>query len=804
MAANNPALTIKVNVDASGAVTGFDTVTRKSRDLGKAAKDAAAGVDVGDAANKKLGESSGRLAGIMEKASAGFGKFKAGIAALAVPATIAVGAISGVAVAAGKLAADAEQNVGAVGTVFGQASNKVLDFSKNASNSVGMSASSYNKLAASIGGSLKQAGYDQDTLAKKTHELMLASADLSSVFGGDAVEAAGAMGAAFRGEFDPLERFGIFLNQNAVNMELARTGQDKLTGAALEAAKKQATQNLIMKQAADYQGNFAREADTAAGAQQRMRAALQDAGAELGTMLLPLMVKGAQMLKEFIGVAQRNPAAVKAVAVGVSVLAVAILALNAAMSVNPLVLLAIAIAAVVAGLVYAYQKVGWFKAAVDTIAGALMSFFRGAWTVIKVVADGIGSAFSALWPAIKAGAAAVAGFFASAWEGIKGGAAAVGAFISGVWEVITAGAAAVTGAFAVIWDGITAYASFMVGIWAAAWEAVKAGVSAVVGFVVGVWQSITSFLVPIIDAVRGLFSALWGLVGALAELAVAVVMRVWGAVVGWINATVVQPIVAFFSAAWAAVTAAVSVAVAIVRAVWAAAWSFINGSIIQPLRAAFSAAWATVTAATNAAVGVIRGVLSAAWSFINGSVIQPIRSVFSAAWAAVSSAASAAMGTVTGAVNRVRSVVDSVTGAITGAFRGAWNSVVGVVQGAVDRIAGIIQRIRSMIDGVTGSVRGITGMVRGGRDGVGVMRPDDPASILPGQPFYLTAAAMLPTLSAGWGRTGGPRAADAPPAVVNHNLTQNIEVRDTDDARLVARLAADEWRWATTARAVQA
>ena len=39
---------------------------------------------------------------------------------------------------------------------------------------------------------------------------------------------------------------------------------------------------------------------------------------------------------------------------------------------------------------------------------------------------------------------------------------------------------------------------------------------------------------------------------------------------------------------------------------------------------------------------------------------------------------------------------------------------------------------------------------------------------------------------------------------MNHNLTQNIEVRDTDDARLVARLAADEWRWATTARAVQA
>ena len=719
--ANTAALTIKVTADTSAAVTGLDQVARKQRDLGKAAKDTAGDLGGADTASKKVGESTGRLAGVFDKAGVAAGKFKAGVGQLAAPAKMAIVAIGGIAVAAGKMAADAEQNVGAVRTVFGDAAGQVEGYSRTAANAVGMSASSYNQLAAATGGALKQAGYSQDELAKKTHGLMVASADLASVFGGDATEAAGAMGAAFRGEFDSLERFGVFLNQNAVDMELARTGQDKLTGAALEAAKKQATYNLIMKQAGQYQGNFAREANTAAGAQQRMRAAFQDAAAGLGEMLLPVMTRGAQLLAQFIGIAQRNPAAVKAIAIGVLALAAAIVVLNVAMAANPIMLIAVAIGLVVAGLVYAYQRFAWFREAVNGV-----------------------------WAAIKLG-----------WEGLKLVFAAVVSALSAAWEVIKGVASAVGGFFSAVWAAVQAYVSFMVGIYAAAWNAIKAGAMAVVNAIVAVWSGIVGFFAPIVNAVIGLFRSLWGLVGALAGLAVAVVTRVWGTVFG-----------------------------------------FINSTVIQPIRAAFSAVWAAVQAATSAVVGAIRSLWAAFWGWLNGSVIQPIRSAFSAVWAAVTGIVSSAVGTITGVINRIRSTVAAVAGAIAGPFRSAWGTVTGIVQGAVDRIAGMINRIRGMIDSVTGAVGRITSVVRGARGGLGVLRPEDPAQVLPGQPFFLTAAQLLPVGGSTWGRSGTPTAGGSTTVNNYHQLEQHIEVRDTDDARLVARLAADEWRWATTARAV--
>lgn len=193
---------------------------------------------------------------------------------------------------AGKAAAEAEQNFGAVNTVFKNAASTVHDYAKTSAQSVGLSSSAYESLAASIGGSLSKAGYSQDELAQKTHGLISAGADLSSVFGGDAAGAAEAMGAALRGEFDSLEQYGVFMSAATVEARMAADGTDKLTGAAFEQAKQQAIVNEIMAQAGVYNGNFAREADTAAGAQQRAKAEFENAAATLGTLLLPAMTAG--------------------------------------------------------------------------------------------------------------------------------------------------------------------------------------------------------------------------------------------------------------------------------------------------------------------------------------------------------------------------------------------------------------------------------------------------------------------------------------------------------------------------------
>lgn len=443
-------------------------IVSESKDFGKGFKDAESRVGKFEASTKKLGSSMRELEA---------------------PAMVTTAAIGAAMLKAGDLAATAEQNVGAVQTVFGDAATSVLKWADDSADAVGMSTSSYNELASSIGGSLRSAVKDQDELASKTNELINASADLSSVFGGTAPEAAAAMGAALRGEFDSLERFGVFLNMAAVEAELARTGQDKLSGAALDAAKKQAIQNLIMEQAAQYQGNFAREADTTAGAQQRAAAAFENAATELGENLLPYLTMAAEILSEFATWISENTQLVMIIAGVIGGFAVAILAVNGAirayqtittiataaqaawnmaMSANPIALLVIAIAALVAGIIWAYNNVEWFRNGVDaafafirTVIDNVTAFFTYAWLQAtlwvqrKIQAWQI--AFQIILQAARQIINNVVEFFRNVWDGavghIKGVIESFGRIVDGIFNGIRNVISNVVGFFRRSWDG---------------------------------------------------------------------------------------------------------------------------------------------------------------------------------------------------------------------------------------------------------------------------------------------------------------------------------------------------------------
>jgi hypothetical protein len=72
----------------------------------------------------------------------------------------------------------------------------------------------------------------------------------------------------------------------------------------------------------------------------------------------------------------------RAYAVGSGIATAAQWLWNAAMSANPIVLVAIAVAGLVAGIVIAYQKVGWFRTAVDAVWGALKTAGEWLWNVV--------------------------------------------------------------------------------------------------------------------------------------------------------------------------------------------------------------------------------------------------------------------------------------------------------------------------------------------------------------------------------------------------------------------------------------
>lgn len=75
--------------------------------------------------------------------------------------------------------------------------------------------------------------------------------------------------------------------------------------------------------------------------------------------------------------------------------AIAEWALNVAMDANPIMLVVLAIAALVAGLIWAYNKVGWFRAFVDTsfkaissIVGWVVDFVKAHWPLLLAILTG--------------------------------------------------------------------------------------------------------------------------------------------------------------------------------------------------------------------------------------------------------------------------------------------------------------------------------------------------------------------------------------------------------------------------------
>jgi hypothetical protein len=203
-------------------------------------------------------------------------------AAVTLPIVAAVGVAT-------KSASDLQQAVGGTEAVFGEAGDAINDYAKTAASASGLSEREFREATTSIGGQLKRMTGDVDLAAEQSIKLTGVAADLAATYGGTTAEAVAALGSAFRGEADPAERFNLNLKIGAVNAKAVEMGLAATTSEVDDNARAQATLALIMEQSADAQGQFARESGSAAGAMQIARAEMENASAEIGSALLPLV-----------------------------------------------------------------------------------------------------------------------------------------------------------------------------------------------------------------------------------------------------------------------------------------------------------------------------------------------------------------------------------------------------------------------------------------------------------------------------------------------------------------------------------
>jgi hypothetical protein len=231
-----------------------------------------------DSMAERTGKSSGaRFSGAFKASMAGIG----GVLAAAGIGSFVSDAVKG----AGSL----EQSLGALDSVFKGNSGQMKAWSKQAATDVGLTQNEFNELGTLIGSQLKNGGTAMDELAPKTKDLIGMGADLSSMFGGSTKDAVDALSSALKGERDPIERYGVSLNQAKIDAEAAALGFAKVGGAWSAEASQAATVSLIMKQTTDAHGNFAKESDTFAHKQQVMTAEWGNLTTKIGELFLPVM-----------------------------------------------------------------------------------------------------------------------------------------------------------------------------------------------------------------------------------------------------------------------------------------------------------------------------------------------------------------------------------------------------------------------------------------------------------------------------------------------------------------------------------
>lgn len=510
-------------------------------------------------------------------------------------------------------AADLQQSAGAVDAVFKEQSTTVKQWAADSAEAVGLSSNAYNQFASLLGTQMKTAGFDIEEAAYRTKDLIGISADLASMFGGTTSDAVSSLSAAFRGEFDSVEKYGLALKEGDIQARLAAKGLGDLTGEQARNARAVELMAMIYEQTADAQGNFARESDTLQGQQQRLAAEFENQQAALGQELLPAMTAVVAVARDVLPAAfdtlsnsiqfvedavanvqtwfEDNEATIKALALviaaaataygiyfavvnaGAAAMAVIQAAtkawtavqwlLNAAMSANPLGLIITLIGALVGAIIWVATQTTFFQ----DVWAAVSQFLIDTWTNVS-------SFFTTLWET-------VVNVFTTAWNAIV-------SFLTPIFEFI----ASLIRTYIEIWVNVfLVFAAILKTIW-----------DGIVTVVTWAWEGILSFVTPIVEAIASFITG------------------VFGAVADWWNG-IWQGISDFFSMVWLGmqivlgpiiewIASYITNYITTISGIWNSIWGGISGF--------FTSIWETMKSTVSAAVSWIGDTIGGIYDTVMG------------------------------------------------------------------------------------------------------------------------------------------------------------------------------------------
>lgn len=338
--------------------------------------------------------------------------------------------------------------------------------------------------------------------------------------------------------------------------------------------------------------------------------------AALGTAIAGLALIG---LVQNIGAVG---AALKAWALSTKVVTAAQWLLNAAMSANPISLIVIAIAALVAAFVVLWKKSEKFR-----------NFWIGLW-------EGIKSVTSAVVTAIK-------DFFVGLWEGIKAVWSVVTEWFStlftNVKNKIIAVFTPIKEFFVGVWNGIktifTPVIEWFTKLFTSVWQTIKDIGSNIVGIFKGVWEIIKQIFTPVVEWFRNIFQKAWDGIKKIWDKVKAYYQGIWNGIKA-VFSTVGSWFKEKFTSAWSGIKSAFSKVGEFFSNVWEAVKKPFN-SVASWFKDTFSQAWQKVkdVFSTGGKIfdGIKEGIASTFKTVVNG-IISGINKVISVPFNAINAA----------------------------------------------------------------------------------------------------------------------------------------------------------------------
>lgn len=484
-------------------------------------------------------------------------------------------------------ASDLAETQSKVRQVFGGASKAIEEFAETADKAFGQTKQQALDGAATFAIFGKSAGLAGKDLSDFSLDMIKLASDLASFHNTSVEDAIGAIGAAMRGENEQIQRYGVLLNEAALETQALKMGIIKTTKEALTPQQKVlVAQAAILAQTKDAQGDFARTASGAANTQRVLTAEIGNQKVMLGEKLLPAYLKllqvGASLLDwltgSFIPALQdaaawfkRNQewaaplaitlgtlagiiltvsSAIKIIAFVTEVWAAAQAALDAAMLANPIGVIIIALVALAAGLVYAYKHSETFRKIVDGTWAAIKVGAKAMWTAIRPVLLFLVDAFKAvgqasvwLWQhALKPTIDLAVTAFQIWWQNIRSLAAVfiwlymtiMAPTFEAIWTILKTTGEAFTWLWTVaIWPALKAIGDAAVWLWEHAISPAFHAIAGAASWIRDAWVSVFS-------GVSSLVSDVFGTAVNVAKAAINSLIELLNKAIGFINRNLVD------------------------------------------------------------------------------------------------------------------------------------------------------------------------------------------------------------------------------------------------------------------------